>query len=425
MKLKRIVYLELLIAVFWLLMACRNTEEKAPLLTPTPTVALQETAAPTNTDTPSPTLAMAPKETLTPTPNPTNTPSPTPTNTPTMTPKETLSPTPTPSPTNTPTPEPLDITVCFTGDVSLADDAVTTKQWLDSGMDLSKCISPELLKEMNEADLLCINSEFAFTDRGTRVEKAYNFRAKPERISVLLEMGIDVAMLANNHVFDYGDVGLRDTLKTFENAGVAYVGAGRNLEEAMRPYYIEIDGITIAFVAATRAEKNQIVTRQATETESGVLRCYDTELFLEVIKEADANADVVLACVHWGTEYSTVLEKVQLSTGKEYLDAGADAVIGSHSHILQGMEIYKGKPIVYSLGNFWFNNKTLDSMLLKLHITGERENPQIQVEMVPALQSKNRTAYVSDPEKQDKLYRYMEKISVNIAIDENGMVREK
>ena len=180
-------------------------------------------------------------------------------------------------------------------------------------------------------------------------KKAYTFRGHPDRVSVLLEMGTDLAMLANNHDYDYGEISLLHTLATLDGAGIGTFGAGENLDAAMEPYYVEIDGITIAFVAASRAEKNKL-TPQATKDSPGILRCYDTELFLEVSNEADKNADIVLACVHWGTEYSTVLEKVQPETGKLYLDAGADAIIGTHSHCLQGMEFYDGKPIIYSLG---------------------------------------------------------------------------
>lgn len=361
--------------------------------------------------------------TLPPTEAPSHTPSPIPTSTPTPT----LTPTPTnpPTPSPSPTPEPLDITICFSGDISLADDAVTIAQWENSGRELSKCISPELLDIMNAADVMCINNEFTFSTRGEPMAgKAYTFRANPERVSLLLEMGVDLALLANNHVFDYGKESILDTFDTLENADIAYFGAGRNLEEAMEPYYVEIDGITIAFVAASRAEKNKM-TPQATETEPGILRCYDTELFLEVIKEADTHADIVLACVHWGTEYSTVLEEAQLTTGKLYLDAGADAIIGSHSHCLQGMEFYDGKPIIYSLGNFWFNRRSLDTMLLELRIMGERENPQIEVAVIPALQENYCTTILAEQEDKEELYEYLESISINAEIDEKGVVTER
>ncbi len=372
---------------------------------------------------PTPTVEASPVCTLPPTEIPVHFTIPTPLPTVTPTPLPTLSPTP----TCTPTPKiaPLDITICFAGDISLADGAVTTKQWEQFGRDLSKCISNELLSIMNRADIMCVNNEFTFTTRGKPLKgKTYTFRANPERVSLLSEMGADVALLANNHVYDYGKESLLDTMDTLEEAGIAYFGAGHNLEEAMTPHYVEIDGITIAFVAASRAEKNKM-TPQATETAPGILRCYDTDLFVEVIKEADANADIVLACVHWGTEYSTVLEEAQLTTGKLYLDAGADAIIGSHSHCLQGIEFYHGKPIVYSLGNFWFNQRTLDTMLLELRIVGERENPQIELVAVPAIQKNCTTTMLTEKEEIRALFDRLESISVNAEINDVGIIKEQ
>lgn len=187
--------------------------------------------------------------------------------------------------------------------------------------------------------------------------------------------------------------------------------------------YFELDGKVVALVGASRAEKYKM-TPQATESEPGILRCYDNQLFLEAIKEADANADFVIAVVHWGTEYSTKLENVQLVTGKEYLDAGADAVIGGHSHCLQGMEYYQGKPIIYSLGNYWFNSKTLDTMLVQLHFSGDDEGGMLELTVVPAIQKNAATQMVSG-EEAERIFRHLEKISVNIEIDENGMVKEK
>lgn len=317
-----------------------------------------------------------------------------------------------------------DFTLCFAGDISLADDAVTTAKLQENDNDLSQCISPELLKIMNEADLMCVNNEFTFSTNGSPLEgKTYTFRSNPERVMFLDEMGVDIALLANNHVYDYGEISLLDTLDTLNSAGIKYFGAGKNLEEAMSPVYFEIDGKTIAYVAASRAEKYK-KTPQATEDSAGILRCYDPALFIEVIKEADANADFVIANVHWGTEYSTVLEEAQLTTGKQYIDAGADVIIGSHSHCLQGMEYYNGKPIIYSLGNYWFNSETLDSMLIQLHFSGDSSSQKLEVGMVPAIQSDCKVQIVTDEAEKERIYSYMESISINVDVDENGIVTE-
>ena len=147
-------------------------------------------------------------------------------------------------------------------------------------------------------------------------------------------------------------------------------------------------------------------------------------MFLQVIQEGKANADFCIAFVHWGTEYSYDLERVQLDTGKAYLDAGADVVIGAHSHCLQGMEYYDGKPIIYSLGNYWFNNKTLDTMLLQLHFSGDDEQTELEVQVVPAVQSGCRTTYAQEEDEQRRIFDFLESISVNVEISDEGIVTE-
>lgn len=323
----------------------------------------------------------------------------------------------------TPVPNPYDFTVCFAGDINLDENWCTTQYLNQCENGILDCISPKLLQKMQDADIMCLNNEFTYSTGGAPLDgKAYTFRAAPERVEVLTQMGVDVVTLANNHVYDYGKNALLDTFATLDDADIRYMGAGKNLDEAMEPVYFNMDGKIIAFVAASRAEKYKM-TPQATENEPGILRCYDTELFLQEIAAAKENADFVVAFVHWGTEYSYELEEVQLTTGKEYLDAGADAVIGAHSHCLQGMEYYDGKPIVYSLGNFWFNEKTLDSMLLELHFFGNDENQKLEVQVIPAIQSGYQTQYVEEKSEQERIYSFLEDISINVEIDENGFVK--
>lgn len=324
--------------------------------------------------------------------------------------------------------ERYDILFSFAGDICFDDSCAVMQDYIGQGEKLENNIAPELLGMMRDADVCFVNNEFAFSDRGTPLEnKMYTFRANPARASMLQEMGVDIAGLANNHVYDFGAEAMEDTLLTLQRIGIDYVGAGRNLKEAMTPVYREIEGKKIAYVAASRAEKFKM-TPQATEDAAGILRCYDTELFLQEIREARTQADYVIAIVHWGTEYSTELEEVQTTTGREYIDAGADIVIGGHTHCLQGMEYYKGKPILYSLGNFWFNNKPLDSMLVLVRLSGEDKTSEIteknvQVQIVPARQENCRTRLL-EGEDAGRLFDYLEGLSEGIIIDEDGVVRE-
>lgn len=319
----------------------------------------------------------------------------------------------------------FEFTLTFAGDINFDENWSTIKFLDQTEGGISDCISQELIEIMKKADIMCINNEFTYSKRGQPLNnKAYAFRADPSRVNILKEMGVDIVSLANNHTYDYGKESILDTFATLEDAGILYYGAGRNLEEAMKPVYFEIQGKKIAYVAASRAEKYKM-TPQATENEPGILRCYDTSLFIQTIKEAKENADYVIAYVHWGTEYSKVLEEVQLSTAKDYIDAGASVIIGAHPHILQGMEYYKGKPIIYSLGNFWFNEKTLDTILLNLKFYGNDDSEQIEVEIIPALQSKSITSIVEDNKEKARIFSNLEEISINVEIDDNGIVKEK
>ncbi|MDE7284563.1 MAG: CapA family protein [Lachnospiraceae bacterium] len=317
-----------------------------------------------------------------------------------------------------------DFTICFAGDINLDENWGTT-QYMDAQPNgIYDCISKEMIDTMQAADIMCLNNEFTYSTGGAPMKgKAYTFRAKPERVEILHQLGVDAVTLANNHVYDYGRDALLDTFSVLEEADIPYFGAGRTLQDAMQPLYLEVDGKTVALVAASRAEKNKM-TPQADDENPGILRCYDTELFLQVIKEAKDNADFCIAFVHWGTEYSFDLEQVQLSTGKEYLDAGADAVIGAHSHCLQGMEYYDGKPIIYSLGNYWFNGKTLDTMLVQLHFSGDDTETQLTVQVIPAVQAEYKTTYASEESEQRRIYDFLESISVNVDILDDGTVVE-
>ncbi len=318
-----------------------------------------------------------------------------------------------------------DFTLCFAGDINLDENWATTRHLNSCQGGIRDCIGPELMEAMQQADIMWLNNEFTYSKGGSPKEgKAYTFRADPKRVENLKTMGVDIVGLANNHVYDYGKEALLDTFATLEGANIPYVGAGRTLSEASAPVYMQVQGKTIAFVAASRAEKFKM-TPQATDTGPGILRCYDTQLFDKEIAEADAKADIVVALPHWGTEYSTELEPVQTATAREYIDAGADVIIGAHTHCLQGFEYYNGVPIVYSLGNYWFNEKTLDTMLLTLHCYGNNDENHMEVLLTPALQKDCTTVYISDPSAQRQLYDRLESISVNVEIGDDGKVVEK
>ena len=336
-------------------------------------------------------------------------------------------PEPQPEPEPTPEPEPVapyDVTLCFAGDVSLADGSVPAQALASRG--LEGCFDQTLLDAMAQADLMCLNSEFSFTTRGEQQDKNYTFRADPALVSVYQELGVDLAVLANNHVYDYGEVGLQDTLDTFRAAGLPYVGAGETIDEASAIFYAELEGCTVAYIAGCRVEWAQ-ETRGATETLSGVFRTAESnELICQRIAEAREKADFVVVYEHWGMEGDTVLEEYQTASGKEFIDAGADVVVGDHPHVVQGIEWYNGKPIFYSMGNYWFSSMARYTMLLQIELgrddTGETSTG---FRLVPAWTQGGTVAALTDPADQREFYDYLESISTNAAIADDGLVTQE
>ena len=147
---------------------------------------------------------------------------------------------------------------------------------------------------MNQADIFMLNNEFAYSTRGNRIiEKSYTFRAHPNRIDILKEMGVDIVSLANNHALDYGQDALLDTFTTLEEAGIDYVGAGHNMDRAKSPVYYTIGDTKIGYVAASRVV--YAMDWYATDDRPGMIGTYDPALFISSIEEAK-NSTLWLQC---------------------------------------------------------------------------------------------------------------------------------
>ncbi len=315
-----------------------------------------------------------------------------------------------------------DITLGFAGDINLDETWTVMKHMRQKGKGIQGCIDPRLIRKMRSCDYMVLNNEFSISNRGKAMKgKAYTFRAPRRNVKLLRQLGVDAVSLANNHVYDYGERAFLDTLSALENNGIKYTGGGKDSKEAKKPVYFQSKGKTIAVIAATRAEK-YILTPAAGKHSPGVFRTYDDTQYVRAIRRAKKKADVVIAFVHWGTEYSTKLESAQTSQAKDYINAGADVVVGAHTHCLQGVGYYKGKPIFYSLGNYWFNEKTLYTTLLLLTI---RKNGSVEARMLPCLQSGRETHLLTEKSKVRKFVNYVNGISVNAKIGAKGVVRSR
>ena len=316
--------------------------------------------------------------------------------------------------------DPTQVSVAFAGDILFDPGYAVMSKLQQNGGQISAGIAPDLIEEMRSADIMVLNNEFPYSDRGTPTpEKQFTFRARPQTVSYLGDLGVDLVSLANNHAYDYGETAFLDTMDTLAQAGIAYVGAGRNLQEARRPVYYIINNMKIAFVAATQIERlDNPDTKGATDTSAGVFRCWNGDNLLETVREARQNSDFVIVFLHWGTENQDTIDWAQEKQAPEVAEAGADLIIGAHPHCLQQISMVNGVPVVYSLGNFWFNSKTVDTGMVKVVLN---ENGLQSLQFIPCLQSGCKTSLVQGEEKR-RILNYMRGLSGSVQIDDDGYV---
>ncbi|MDR9857421.1 CapA family protein [Paenibacillus sp. VCA1] len=203
-------------------------------------------------------------------------------------------------------------------------------------------------------DLTLGNLETPVTTGGVSAQnKQFVFKSSPQALEALRAAGMDVVNLGNNHILDQGEVGLLDTINYLDQSGIQYVGAGKDADRAYKPVYFERGGMKIAVIGASRVYPE---TNWAAGTNKpGVASAYDkASRVIATIGEARKKADLVIVMVHWGIERALTPNDIQKKLGHDFIDAGADLIIGGHPHVLQGLEQYKGKWIAYSTGNFIF-----------------------------------------------------------------------
>lgn len=322
-----------------------------------------------------------------------------------------------PSPSPVSSPERADLTITFGGDVLLARGVAGL---LDQKDGYAQVISPALAEQFAQSDLTLVNLELPFSKRGKAAEdKEYTFRGDPAHLAFLTYLGIDAVTLANNHMLDFGVPAMEDTLTELDKAGIGHVGAGGDLAEAMKPFTKTVLDKKIAFLGATRVVPK--ADWHAGEERAGLFTTYDPKRLNAAIAQARKDSDIVIVYVHWGKEMRQTPEGYQTELAHGFIDAGADAVIGSHPHVLQGVEFYKGKFIAYSLGNFVFTDAERDTMTLRLTFKDDKIEPLLQFCRIKNL----KTAPLEDQDAKEDIRKQLEKMSVGVSIDENGVVRAK
>lgn len=230
------------------------------------------------------------------------------------------------------------------------------------------------------ADILVGNLEGPISDKGQKVGSIYSFRSNPKAVEGLNFAGFDIVSMSNNHVFDYGREAMEDAFQRLKKAGIDYVGGGFNETEAYSPRIKDIRDTKIAFLSYTNLGSEYW---RAQGDKSGI-SWLEKERMEKEIKDAKSKADIIVVSLHYGEEYFSEPNDLQVSISRAAIDAGADLVVGHHPHVVQRIEKYKpsseeslllGKEgfIAYSLGNFVFDQafseETMTGLLLKVSIS--------------------------------------------------------
>jgi poly-gamma-glutamate capsule biosynthesis protein CapA/YwtB (metallophosphatase superfamily) len=293
------------------------------------------------------------------------------------------------------------IVLRFGGDCLLADhyeDAVGEKgDSTFSGFDL-----------LNTADLSVVNLECPVTMRGEKVKKPYNFRMRPGYLNALCNAGIDIVNIANNHIYDYGSQGLFDTISYLDSVGLWHVGAGRTGEEARTPVVVQAGKWRVGFQGYYGGGEAPVASGHNPGVAPRSLPVILADIDSLRIRDS---VDYVVVILHWGTEKAVQPDNGQIQFAHALIDGGADAVIGHHPHVLQGIELYKRGVIAYSLGNLVFGGNSRDT-----YDTGVFEialgEPSIQFRFIPVRLSGWHLTMLSGREAEDVRIRMFKLSSI-------------
>jgi poly-gamma-glutamate synthesis protein (capsule biosynthesis protein) len=245
------------------------------------------------------------------------------------------------------------VTFAFGGDIHF-EGLIRTKLLADPSTVLSP-IAPVL----SAADLAVVNLETAITEGGQAVPKEYNFRAPATALDALRAAGVDVANAANNHGLDYGPQGLADTLAARAEKQFPVVGIGANATEAYAPYRAEVKGQRIAIFGATDVlDGEYIAAWTATDAQGGLASSKDLPRLVAAVQAVRPEVDTVVVFLHWGVERQGCATPRQQEVAQALVDAGADIVVGSHAHVLEGGGRLGTSFVGYGLGNFVFYNES-------------------------------------------------------------------
>ena len=224
-----------------------------------------------------------------------------------------------------------------------------------------------------DKDIVFGNVETAITPGRKIKPMEMVFRSDKELAKVLQDIGFNIVSLANNHSYNFGEKGMLDTFQALTKNNIQYIGAGKDAQEAYQPVYIVKNGIKVAFLAYCDSGFTP-ANYQAQNNRPGIA-FMDTKKMIQAIKKAKKEADLTIVSMHSGIEYQAHPNKKQIKFAHQAIDAGADLVIGHHPHVIQNMEKYHDKYIIYSLGNFIFDqmwsSNTKRSLIMEITLNSQ------------------------------------------------------
>ena len=241
------------------------------------------------------------------------------------------------------------LSICFTGDL-LLDRGV--RQEIERKKSVGYLLT-DVKALFQSSNAVVVNLELPFTDTVSAINKKFIFRGEPEWLPELYSNGITHAVLANNHSIDQGREGLVSTYRHLTKAGIVAMGYGKTQQAACEPVFIKKGNIELALYSSVPLPIENWVYLENTH---GICQCQSDDLCSSIKKLKQVKPDCkVIVILHWGSEFQQTPTMTQQIDARRIIDAGAEVIIGHHPHVIQEEEIYKGKPIFYSLGNFIFD----------------------------------------------------------------------
>ncbi len=219
-----------------------------------------------------------------------------------------------------------------------------------------------LRSTLGAADLSMVNLETAITERGTRIGKEFHFRAPASALETLQSAGVDALAMANNHGVDFGPVGLRDTLAARAASPIPIVGIGANQDEAFSSATLTAKGVRVAVLSASQVYEMTLINWSADSSSPGIASASPRTRLVNAVRKARKTHDVVVVYLHWGLDYQKCPDGQSISTAEALEKAGADVIVGGHSHRVNGAGWMGDAYVDYGLGNFvWWRSNEPDS----------------------------------------------------------------